>query len=343
LARDGLNVLPVAPGTPAWRQLVGEFFHFFALMLWVAAALAFVAGLPQLGVAIIVVILVNGLFAFAQQHRAEHAAERLRDLLPRRATVRRDGRPVEIDAAELVVGDLVLLEPGDRVSADLRVLEAHECRVDSSALTGESVPLATARDEILHAGTFVVEGEAAAEVVATGQGTRLAGIAQLTRATARHPTPLAHELERLVRTIAAIALGVGVSFFALALLIGTPASDGFVFAIGVTVALVPEGLLPTVRSRSRSVRNGWRTARRSSAAWRRWKRWAPPRSSAPTRQARSPKTGWPSFASGRPRARSPSAATATSPRPRSTGPLRPESSSPAPRSPRCAVRAGARS
>jgi calcium-translocating P-type ATPase len=220
--------------------------HFFAILLWVAGVLAFVAGMPELGVAIFVVVVINGLFAFAQEYRAERAAERLRDLLPRRATVLRDGRAVEVDANELVVRDVVLLASGDRISADLRVLEAHALSVDTSALTGESVPVAVGPEETAFAGTFVVEGEGLALVTATASDTRLAGIARLTRAS-RHPRgPLAQELERVVRTVAVLAVGLGGAFFVTALLVGTPASSGFLFAIGVTVALVPEGLLPTV-------------------------------------------------------------------------------------------------
>ena len=220
--------------------------HFFALMLWVAGILAFIAGLPQLGVAIFVVVVVNGVFAFVQESRAEHAAERLRDLLPRRAIVVRDGVPVEIDAAELVVDDLVLLVAGDRVSADLRVTESHALRMDTSLLTGESVPVPAAERDELFAGTFVVEGEGRAVVEAVGATTRLAAIAQLTQVGHRPRSPLALELDRVVRTVAMIAVGVGVAFFGVSLAIGSPASDGFLFAIGVTVALVPEGLLPTV-------------------------------------------------------------------------------------------------
>ena len=89
---DGPNELPAPPRPSAVRMVVGELTHFFALLLWVAALLAAVAGMPQLALAIVVVVVVNGIFAFAQQHRAEQAAERLRDLLPRRATVRRDGK-----------------------------------------------------------------------------------------------------------------------------------------------------------------------------------------------------------------------------------------------------------
>jgi calcium-translocating P-type ATPase len=220
--------------------------HFFAILLWFAGGLAFVARLPELGIAIFVVVVINGLFAFVQEYRAEHAAERLRDLLPRKATVRRDGRPVEVEASELVVGDVILLSSGDRISADLRVLEAHSLSIDTSTLTGESVPVSVEPEGTAFAGTFVVEGEGLAIVTATGSDTRLAGIAQLTRAGQHPRTPLAQELDRVVRTVALIAVGVGATFFVISLLIGTPASSGFLFAIGVTVALVPEGLLPTV-------------------------------------------------------------------------------------------------
>jgi len=244
--RDGPNVLPSTPPPPAWRVLAAQLFHFFAIMLWGAAGLAFLAGMPQLAVAIVVIVVVNGLFAFAQEHRAERAAERLRDLLPRVATVIRDGRPREIDARDLVVGDLVLLEAGDRVSADLTATEAYMLSLDTSMLTGESVPLAIDVGDALQAGTFVVEGEARSIVTAIGNQTRLASISRLTQSSHRPTSPLARELHGVVRIVAGIAIGVGLAFFAIALAIGLPPTDGFLFAIGVTVALVPEGLLPTV-------------------------------------------------------------------------------------------------
>ncbi|HBX78571.1 MAG TPA: haloacid dehalogenase, partial [Acidimicrobiaceae bacterium] len=125
LRQNGENRLPPPVRVPAWRRLLSEMVHFFALMLWVAGGLAFVAGMPQLGVAIFIVVLVNGLFAFAQAQRAEHAAEQLRELLPIGVLVRRDGHKQTIDATQLVLGDLVILAAGDRVAADLSVLEAN--------------------------------------------------------------------------------------------------------------------------------------------------------------------------------------------------------------------------
>ncbi len=213
LRRDGRNELPVPRRTPAWRRLAAQMVHFFALLFWVAGVLAFVAGLPQLGVAIFFVVVLNGVFAFVQEERAEHAAERLRDLLPRRVTVVRDGQRVEIPAEDLVVGDVVLLAEGDRISADLTLESVHALAVDSSALTGESVSHHPDAGETVFAGCFVVEGEARSVVTATGSDTRLASIAELTHAQQSSPTPLHFELTRVSRVLAVIAIGVGVGFF----------------------------------------------------------------------------------------------------------------------------------
>lgn len=226
-------------------MLGAQFVHFFALMLWAAAALALVAGLPEIAIAIVAVVVVNSVFAFVQEERSERAAERLVDLLPQRATVRRRAAPMVIDAAEVVVGDLVVLEAGDRITADASVLAAHGLLVDNSALTGESRAVSVADGERVWAGTFVLEGSADAEVSATGERTQLAAIASLTAGVRRPPTPLARELHRLVRTVALVACSVGACFFGLTFLADIPASEGVVFATGITVALVPEGLLPT--------------------------------------------------------------------------------------------------
>ena len=242
----GPNALPPPRATPAWRKLGAEFVNLFAVMLWVAGGLALIGGLVPLGLAIFAVVVLNGVFAFGQEYRAERAAASLRDLLPRRATVLRDGQRLAVDARELVVGDTVWLEPGDRVSADLVLGEAHGVLVNTSTLTGESVPAAAVEGDTLYAGTFLVEGTGFATVDAIGAHTRLASIAQLTTDAARPSTPLHREIQRVVRTLAVIAVTLGSVFFVLSLLLGQPASDGFLFAIGVTVAVVPCGLLPTV-------------------------------------------------------------------------------------------------
>ncbi|CAB5066414.1 MAG: HAD-IC family P-type ATPase [Actinobacteria bacterium] len=246
LARNGPNELPSPPRLVAWRLLLSQMVHFFALMLWVAGLLAFVAGMPQLGVAIFVIIIVNGLFSFAQEQRAQRASDRLSALLPVRVVVKRDGSPLEIDASLVVVGDLVILSAGDRVVADMTAVEAHGLELDESTLTGEAEPVEVSADSMLWAGTFVVSGEGTAAVCATGVNTQLAGIAALTASAQRPPGPLALELRRIVRIMAVLTISVGAAFFILTLFTGTPARDGFLFAVGITVALVPEGLLPTL-------------------------------------------------------------------------------------------------
>jgi magnesium-transporting ATPase (P-type) len=246
LSEHGPNRLPEPRRPSALRRFAGELTHFFALMLWGAGVLALLAGLPQLGVAIFAVVLLNAVFAFVQQERADRAAERLRGMLPTRVTVLRDGRRQVVGAEEVVVDDLLLLESGDRVPADALLVASTRLLVDTSMLTGESVPVGVASGDLVHAGTFAVEGEGRARVTATGAATRLAGIARLAGAAGGAETPLTRELRAVVRMVAAIAVGVGALFLVISLLVGNPLADGLVFAIGVTVALVPEALLPTV-------------------------------------------------------------------------------------------------
>ncbi|HEX8872881.1 MAG TPA: HAD-IC family P-type ATPase, partial [Candidatus Acidoferrum sp.] len=202
----GANILPRPPHPSLWRLLLSQVVHFFALMLWVAGALAILAGMPQLGYAIFVVIILNGLFAFFQEYRAEKAADLLRDLLPRRVTVIRDGTRQNIDAIGLVPGDLVVLKAGDRISADIRLAKVDSLSIDSSMLTGESVPATPQIGEAVFAGTFAVEGEAIGSVAATGNSTRLAQIAKIVTAGRRPRSPLARELDLVTRTIALVSV-----------------------------------------------------------------------------------------------------------------------------------------
>ncbi|TCC24817.1 cation-translocating P-type ATPase [Kribbella speibonae] len=246
LAHDGPNELPTARPVPAWKLLLAQLTHLFAVMLWIAAALAVLAGMTPLAVAIVVIVLLNGAFAFAQEYRADRAAERLRDLLPTSVQVIRDGELKSVDAPDLVVGDRVLLAAGDKVSADLQLATVHALAVDESTLTGESVPVRPASDDHVYAGTYVVQGEAEAIVTAVAGATRLAGIQTLTESADRPDSPLTVELHRLIRIIAFIAAAVGISLSAVSLILGLNFTDAFLFGVGVMVALVPEGLLPTV-------------------------------------------------------------------------------------------------
>lgn len=244
--QSGANRLPPPKRPSVARRLLGELTHFFALLLWTAAVLAFLAKLPELSVAIIAVIVLNGVFALIQQARADRASDRLQQMLPTRVRVWRDGRSQVIEAEDVVVDDVLLLESGDRVPADAVVLTANRLLVDSSMLTGESEAGAVSEGATLFAGTFVVEGDARAQVTAIGLQTRLAGIARLTTSATKPDTPLTRGLRDVVRLTATIAISMGVLFLLISVFVGHPIQQAFVFALGVTVALVPEALLPTV-------------------------------------------------------------------------------------------------
>ena len=246
LRSTGPNEVPRSGGSPIWRLAARQFLHFFALMLWTAALLALLAGAPQLAVAICLIIVINGLFAFAQEYRAERAADRLLSMLPVRARVRRDGRDVLVDATTLVPGDLAILSEGDRVTADMRCVSSESLEVDTSALTGETTPERPATGDELAAGSYVLAGAASARVVATGRHTGFARLVRLTAATTRPRTPLESDIRRLVRRLATVALTVGAVFVGIMVLMGASPATGLLFGIGVIVALVPEGLLPTV-------------------------------------------------------------------------------------------------
>jgi len=238
--------------------------HFLALVLWVAAGLAFASeaynpggGMDTLGYAIIGVIAINGAFSFWQRYRAERALEALEKLLPATVATRRDGQLTELDAAELVPGDLILLEAGNQIPADCRMIETFALRVNNATITGESVAVtleagpSEADDQrrahnLALAGTVAVAGRGTAIVFATGRDTQFAQIAQLAQATRPTLSPLQKEITLVSRLIALLATLLGVVFFAIGTLLGFPLWSNLLFAIGIIVANVPEGLLPTV-------------------------------------------------------------------------------------------------
>jgi magnesium-transporting ATPase (P-type) len=240
----GPNAIAEAERPSHLRRFSANLVHLFALLLWAGAALALVGGLPQLSVAIVAVILVNAVFAFAQEYRAERAVEALRRMLPVRVRARRDGVATEIASEDVVPGDVLLLAPGDKVAADADLLDAEDLRVDEATLTGEAYPVEP--KERVFAGTYVTAGSGEAVVTETGMATRFGRIADLAQRTRQERSPLEHEIDRVTRLVAVLSVGIGTLFFVVAGFIGMSFSDRFVFAVGVTVALVPEGLLPTV-------------------------------------------------------------------------------------------------
>jgi calcium-translocating P-type ATPase len=240
------------------RQLARQFTHPLALLLWGAAALAAIAGITPVAVAVVIVIVLNAAFAFAQEMQAERAVEALQGYLPQQARVLRDGREAQVDAADLVPGDLLLIAEGDRISADAHLVEG-AIEVDLSTLTGESVPVSLAPSpphphtpllqarELVFSGTACTGGEARALVFATGMGTELGRIASLSEGVEVEESPLERKVRRVACLIAGIAIAMGVAFVPIATFVGgLPVSDAVVLTIGLIVGNVPEGLLPVI-------------------------------------------------------------------------------------------------
>ncbi|MCL4472510.1 MAG: cation-transporting P-type ATPase [Actinobacteria bacterium] len=260
LEHYGLNEITEAKKTPLVLRLASNFYHTFALLLWVAGILAFIAGLPELGWAIIAVIFINAIFSFWQEYQAEKAVEALKRILPARARVIRGGEITEVLAQELVPGDMMVLQEGDNISADSRLIEESNLRVNAAVLTGESEPvrkmaqpvtgegLTTSEiPNLVLAGTSVALGTARAVVFATGMNTEFGKIAALTQTVKVELSPLQKDVNRVALIIAGVAIVMGTALFGVAALF-TPLSLGTaaIFAIGMLVANVPEGLLPTV-------------------------------------------------------------------------------------------------
>jgi Ca2+-transporting ATPase len=260
LQRFGLNLIREVKGKPLWLRFLANFTHLMAILLWIGGAVAFVAQTPELGVAVWMVNVINGVFSFWQEYRAEKATEALRRLLPSYARVLRDGEEQRILAEELVPGDVILLAEGNRISADCRLVQAAELRMDQSTLTGESRPVRKASDAILadnlsrvempnliFAGTSAAAGTGKAVAYATGMGTEFGKIANLTQSLGEELSPIQKEMGSVTKMVTVIAVGIGLLFFVLAVaLAGITLADSFIFALGMIVAFVPEGLLPTV-------------------------------------------------------------------------------------------------
>jgi len=260
LAEYGPNEIREIKGRSMILKFLENFYHLFAMMLWVAGGLAFVAGMPQLGWAVFAVIFINAFFSFWQEFRAEKATEALKQMIPRNAKVIRDGKTVQIAAADLVPGDLMVLEEGDAISADARLIEEYELRTNNATLTGESEPVRKTASphsdpdltpiempNLVFAGTSVAYGGGKAAVFATAMETQFGKIAELTQSVESELSPLQKEMGKITQLVAIIATSVGVVFFILGYFFGgLQPIEGFLFSVGIIVALVPEGLLPTV-------------------------------------------------------------------------------------------------
>jgi calcium-translocating P-type ATPase len=258
LQQHGLNQITRQRGPGRFVELSRQFRHPLALLLWIAAALAGSAGNTSLAVAIVAVILINAVLAFLQEVQAERATEALQEYLPPHARVRRDGTVHEIDARLLVPGDILVLEGGDRLSADARLISG-AVELDMAALTGESSPVARLAEatypaaspleaaDLVFSGTLCTEGDAEAVVYATGMATQLGRIATLSQRVRVDPSPLQRQVNRAAWLIAAIAVASGAIFFVAGIsLVGLSLGLALTAAIGILVGNVPEGLLPTI-------------------------------------------------------------------------------------------------
>ncbi|MFC3932425.1 cation-translocating P-type ATPase [Streptococcus dentapri] len=237
-----------------------NFTSLMALLLWIGGLVAILSGTFELGLAIWLVNIINGVFSFVQENRAQNASEALKNMLPSYARVVRDGIEQKILAEDLVPGDILLIEEGDKISADARILLSTDLQVNQSALTGESNPVhknaklvtdtdttALEADNLVFAGTTVANGSARVVVTKIAMKTEFGKIAKLTQTVADDKSPLQKEVDRLTKQISVIAMAVGIFFFLSAIFfVKEPIAQTFIFSLGMIVAFIPEGLLPTI-------------------------------------------------------------------------------------------------
>lgn len=260
LKKYGKNTIQEKKGQPLIWKFLSNFTHLMAILLWVAGIVALIAGMPELAIAVWMVNVINGVFSFWQEFRAGKATEALKKLLPDYVRVLRGGEELRLLAEDLVPGDIMLLSEGDMISADARLVEDNDLRVNQSTLTGESNPVHKARDQVLRtdistvespnlifAGTTVSSGTGKAIVCSTGMDTEFGRIAGLTQSLKDESSPLQKEMGNLTKKVSAIAVSIGVLFFILAIFLAkSEPVAAFIFALGMIVAFIPEGLLPTV-------------------------------------------------------------------------------------------------
>jgi len=255
-AEVGPNELEEAPRDPAWKRLVRQFRDLLILILLAAAVVSFVvSGELKTPIVVLVVVLLNAVIGFVQENRAEASLDALRRMLVLEVRVRRDGTMRTVPAAELVPGDVVAVEAGDRIPADGRVIEAVQLEVEEAALTGESLPVAKSpepvpgddvpvadRTSMAHMQTTVTRGRGELVVTTTGMGTEIGRIAGLLRESAPEKTPLQHQLDQLAHSLAKLAGVIVALVFIIGLVRGEDVSDLLLTAVALAVASIPEGL-----------------------------------------------------------------------------------------------------
>ncbi|XP_078511557.1 potassium-transporting ATPase alpha chain 1 [Lissotriton helveticus] len=269
LLRDGANELKPPKGTPEYVKFARQLAGGLQCLMWVAAVICMIAFGIQLSqgdltsednlylaVTLITVVVVTGCFGYYQEFKSTNIIASFKNLVPQQATVFRDGEKFQINANQLVVGDLVEIKGGDRVPADIRIITASGCKVDNSSLTGESEPQARTPEythespletrNIAFFSTMCLEGTATGVIINTGDRTIIGRIATLASGVENEKTPIAIEIEHFVDIIAGLAIFFGFTFFVVAMVIGYPFLRAMVFFMAIVVAYVPEGLLATV-------------------------------------------------------------------------------------------------
>merc|ERR1712190_500522 len=269
LAEYGRNELTPPPTTPEWVKFCQNLFSGFACLLWLGAILCFIAYSIQatayeeppddnlyLGIVLTAVVTVTGIFSYYQEAKSAKIMESFKNLVPQYALVRRGGEKINLKADELTLGDIIEVKFGDRLPADVRVIEARGFKGDNSSLTVESEPQTRSPEftnenpletrNLAFFSTNAVEGTCVGMVVNIGDNTVMGRIAGLASGLEGGQTPIAKEIEHFIHIITAVAVFLGVSFFIIAFILGYNWLDAVIFLIGIIVANVPEGLLATV-------------------------------------------------------------------------------------------------
>ncbi|XP_050034674.1 sodium/potassium-transporting ATPase subunit alpha isoform X2 [Dermacentor andersoni] len=269
LERDGPNSLTPPKKTPEWVKFCKNLFGGFSLLLWIGAALCFIAYSIQagtfeeppddnlyLGAVLAIVVIVTGCFSYYQEARSSKIMESFKNMVPQYAVVIRDGQKLHLPAEEVVVGDVCEVKGGDRIPADLRVIQGQGFKVDNSSLTGESEPQTRSGEltnenpletrNLAFFSTNCVEGTGMGVVINTGDRTVMGRIANLASGLEMGETPIAREIAHFIHLITGVAVFLGVTFFVIAFILGYHWLDAVIFLIGIIVANVPEGLLATV-------------------------------------------------------------------------------------------------
>jgi Ca2+-transporting ATPase len=254
LTQYGENQLVTLAKTPKWLQFLLQFKNVLVIILIIAGVISFATGDIRGGSIMFIIVLVNAIIGYFQEHKAERIMDSLKKLVQSPAKVYRDGELTELPQLELVPGDILYLEEGDKVPADIRIIESFDLRTDDFSLTGESMPqekhsntikkkssLAD-RDNMAYLGTTVAAGNSKGVIVATGMNTELGRIAGLTQEEKKSKSPLQLEMQSIANRITVFAIIVGLMLFGVTIWQGLGISIALIYALGIAVAVVPQAL-----------------------------------------------------------------------------------------------------